>query len=118
MVFYAIDCDSKMPKRKGRARLLISSKLTLESGYIQEIKIWETLPSTKYPDGIRYRLALVNLASREIAVLYDNHWPKGDHVHVGKTETPYRFESVEQLLQDFFGQVEQVEGTNDENKEN
>jgi hypothetical protein len=45
----------------------------------------------------------------EVALLYDNHWPKRDHVREGTKERPYRFVSVEELLKDFFVHVEKIE---------
>lgn len=98
-----------MAKKEGRAQHLIFSKLILESGYIQEINIWGMTPSQRYPDGIRYRLVLANPDTGQVALLYDNHWPKGHHFHLGKTETPYHFASVEQLLEDFLRHVARIE---------
>jgi hypothetical protein len=98
-----------MPKKRARGRLLISSRLVLESSYIQEIKIWEIPRSHRYPEGIRYRLVLVNPTTGQVALLYDNHWPKRDHVHEWTEERPYRFVSVEELLKDFFANVEEIE---------
>lgn len=92
-----------------RARLLIASKLTLSSGHIEEVKIWSVPVSKSYPEGIRFRLVLVDRRTGEIALLYDNHPPKGPHVHAGGTETRYRFKSVEQLLKDFLEHVSRVE---------
>ena len=95
--------------KKTRARLLLSSKLTLESGYVQEITVWEMPASAKYPGQVRYRLALADPHTGCLALLYDNHWPKGHHVHFGEAETPYRFISVERLLHDFLKQVRVAE---------
>jgi len=96
--------------RRSRARLLISSKLTLNSGFVQEIKVWEMPASARYPDRVRYRLALADPNTGYAALLFDNHWPKGHHVHLGKAEAPYRFTSVQRLLRDFMRQVRMVEG--------
>lgn len=98
----------ELPKRP-RARLLIASKLTLGSGYIEEAKIWSVPVSERYPDGIRFRLVLVDRNTGEIALLYDNHWPKGPHIHEGGVEFRYRFRSVERLLNDFLEHVSRIE---------
>jgi hypothetical protein len=37
---------------------------------------------------------------------YDNETGKGDHRHIGKKETPYRFSTPEKLLEDFWNDVE------------
>lgn len=98
-------------KGQTRASLLVATKLTLASGYIEEVKIWRVPVSEKYPEGIRYRMALVQGRTGHIALLYDNHWPKGPHVHAGRAETRYRFRSVERLLKDFQGHVAGIEET-------
>lgn len=98
-----------MGEKRTRARLLISSKLTLTSGLIQEIRIWAVRSSSKYPDGTRYRLVLVDPEMQKVLLLYDNHWPKGHHVHEGGIERAYEFTSVERLLLDFFAGVRKLE---------
>lgn len=40
---------------------------------------------------------------------YDNEAGKGDHRHVGEIETPYRFSSLDQLIDDFWQDVEQMQ---------
>jgi len=92
-----------------RARLLIATKLTLGSGYIEEVKVWSVPATERYPEGIRFRLVLVDRRTGDLALLYDNHWPKGPHVHAGGVETRYRFKSVEQLLKDFQEHVARIE---------
>ncbi len=92
-----------------RARLLIATKLTLSSGYIEEVKVWSVPVAERYPEGVRFRLVLVDRRTGDIALLYDNHWPKGPHVHAGGTETRYHFKSVERLLKDFAGHVARIE---------
>lgn len=98
-----------MGVKQTRARLLIATKLTLGSGYIEEVKVWRVPVSERYPEGIRFRLVLVDRRTGDIALLYDNHWPKGAHVHAGGAETRYRFKSVEQLLNDFQEHVGRIE---------
>jgi hypothetical protein len=51
----------------------------------------------------------VDRSTGDIALLYDNHWPKEPHVHAGGTEIRYRFRSVEQLLKDFQEHVARIE---------
>jgi hypothetical protein len=43
-------------------------------------------------------------------VRYDNETGKGDHRHVGDREEPYRFVSVERLVEDFLGDVARARG--------
>lgn len=100
-----------MGEKQANAKLLISSKLTLDSGYIQEIRLWKVQSSPKYPDGVRYRLVLVDPRVERVLILYDNHWPKGHHVHVSGIERAYAFTSIEQLLRNFFDRVKEFERT-------
>lgn len=39
---------------------------------------------------------------------YDSERGKGDHKHIGKVETPYKFTTGEQLVADFLADVEGV----------
>mgnify|MGYP001558690658 CR=1 len=48
-----------MAKSK-RGILVFREKLTLPSGKLREAVIWKVPRSEKYPDGVRYRLALVD----------------------------------------------------------
>ena len=54
----------------------------------------------------RYRLALV--VDGKCVLRYDNEPGKGDHRHIGDAEERYRFKSAEQLLADFWADVEEV----------
>lgn len=51
----------------------------------------------------KYRLALV--ADGNCVLRYDNEAGKGDHMHIGDRQLPYRFLSVDALLVDFGEQV-------------
>jgi hypothetical protein len=44
------------------------------------------------------------------AVGYDNERGKGDHRHFRGIETDYRFTSVEQLIDDFWSDVQTLRG--------
>lgn len=39
--------------------------------------------------------------AKKPSVLFDNHYPKGHHKHIGDHEMPYTFVSPEKLLEDF-----------------
>lgn len=52
----------------------------------------------------KYRLAFV---VDEVCVLrFDNETSKGDHKHIAEVEEPYFFSSLEQLITDFWDEVE------------
>ena len=42
----------------------------------------------------------------QCVVRYDNETGKGDHRHLGEVERPYRFTTPEQLVADFFSEIE------------
>ena len=52
---------------------------------------------------LKYALALV--VDGACVLRFDNEAGKGDHMHEGDTETPYRFTSAAQLLADFWQEV-------------
>lgn len=70
-------------------------------GYIMEVKIYKVPASKKTPLGYRFRCFMVDAASGEEIVGYDNHWPKGPHRHFRGKEEPYRFKNFQALLDDF-----------------
>ncbi len=83
-----------------KARSLLDRRLTLTPTAFAELILWELpAPVSGSTHGYKYRLALV--ASGICVLRYDNEAGKGDHVHVGAEERPYRFEGVDRLLADF-----------------
>lgn len=86
----------------GRAKLILKEKLTVRHGLLRVATIWRIPKSDRYPDGIRYRLALVDVLEGKVLTLFDNHYPKGHHQHlVGGVQVPYAFESIEKLVLDY-----------------
>lgn len=65
-----------------------------------EMVLWALpAPSPERPHGLKYRLFCGKGA--DCVVRYDNETGKGDHRHYGAVEAPYRFESVDVLIEDF-----------------
>lgn len=96
-----------MSPAPGKAKLVFREKPTLASGRLQDVVIWKVPVSDSYPEGVRYRLALVDPFTGEIWVLFDNHHPKGHHRHYRDgREVTYPFKSVEKLVNDFLVAVE------------
>ena len=58
------------------------------------------------PHGIKYRLFYGRDGQRLVG--YDNERGKGDHKHIGDQECVYQFESVEQLVTDFWHDIEKL----------
>lgn len=101
-----------------RAKLVLHRKLITDSGLLIERKIWSLTKSNRYGHGIKYRLVLADPIAKTVLVLYDNHWPKGPHVHWGDKERTYEFVGLEQLLRDFAEEVRVEEVRYNENKKN
>jgi Family of unknown function (DUF6516) len=88
------------------ARLLLRERRIVAENQFAEIVIWELpRPLAGSRHQFKYRLAFV---VDEVCVLrFDNETGKGDHKHIGTTEVPYRFATLDQLIADFWDEVEQ-----------
>ncbi len=87
-----------------KARLIHRWKDVTADGDIIEMVIWQLpdpLPPTRH--GFKYRLVYIVDGKRVIG--FDNERGKGDHRHIGDQELPYRFESIERLIEDFIEAV-------------
>jgi hypothetical protein len=96
--------------------LVIHQKLTSPKGLLREVSIWRKPKSARYPEGVRYRLVLVEPRTGNVLLLFDNHWPKGHHVHVGQREENFEFRSIPDLIQEFRERSEQEEKKYHESK--
>lgn len=72
---------------------------------IVEIAIWR-VPVPVTPCQHHYKYRLVYVADGVRVVGYDNERGKGDHRHLGAVESPYQFVNIENLLVDFWQDVE------------
>lgn len=89
-----------------KATLIAHSKEVRDDGSIVEVVIW-SLPEPLPPSEHRYKYRLYYGLAGQDRVRYDNERGKGDHRHVNGQELSYRFESVDQLLDDFERDIEQ-----------
>ena|ERR1700683_5323015 len=87
-----------------RARLILRRKWTDERGNLYEIVMWQVDRSSRYPEGVRCRLAFIRAGNPEPALLYDNHHPKGHHRHFGANQEAYTFTTARRLIEDFLKQ--------------
>jgi len=72
-----------------------------------ELVVWRVpVPVRSSKHEFRYRLALV--VDGECVLRYDNEAGKGDHRHVRDKEQEYGFKNAEQLLADFWSDVEEM----------
>jgi Family of unknown function (DUF6516) len=88
---------------------LVFLKRRNADGTIVEIKIWK-LPevTAERPHGLKYSLFYGRSGERIVG--YDNETGKGDHRHYRELEIPYGFESMEQLMKDFFADIAKERG--------
>lgn len=78
--------------------------LLAEDAFV-EIVIWRVPQALRGSSHVfKYRLALV--VAGECVLRYDNEAGKGDHRHVGDIESTYSFVSYENLLTDFWAEVD------------
>lgn len=92
--------------KMAKARLVLHTRYIDEVGGLIEMKVYEVPHAPEAPHGFKYSLAYVRNGRRVLG--YDNHERKGDHRHVGRLTTPYRFVSVDQLIEDFLEDVTTV----------
>lgn len=93
-----------------------------EDGYWLKIEAWEVKPSNDIPHGIRYSLTLHAPSGKRILGFDNAHAmkPKGKkfagqrlpfdhkHRHASDIGVPYEFKDAQQLLTDFFTEVDSV----------
>ncbi len=89
-----------------KAELLIRDRIDLDDATFVELVVWKLpKPLAGSPHEFKYRLALIH---ENVCVMrYDNEAGKGDHKHLGETETDYTFSDLDRLQADFWIDVEQ-----------
>jgi len=92
-----------------KAELLYYRRMNYDDGAIVEMVLWR-VPAPLPPSihGLKYSLFYGRPGVRGVG--YDNERGKGDHRHFQGTETAYKFESVEQLMADFWIDVQRLRG--------
>ncbi|WP_029134623.1 DUF6516 family protein [Sedimenticola selenatireducens] len=101
-----------------KAELLFKDKYVYRDGAIREMVIWRLpAPDAERPHGLKYRLYYGQPG--QCLVRYDNEQGKGDHRHYrdgegNEREEAYSWVSVQQLMVDFKGDIEQLRGNQDD----
>ena len=96
-----------MKSSRNKAALIYQSKVHLihkktEEVAIAEIKIWEIPVSHYFPEGIKYSLFLVWKDKGEVILGFDNHKPKGPHIHRDDVEILHIFKGADALVEEFW----------------
>jgi hypothetical protein len=87
------------------AELLLQERYVLDEHSFVEIVVWRVPVALRGSvHGLKYRLAYV--VGGGCLVRYDNEAGKGDHRHDRGREEPYRFVSIDDLLADFWADVD------------
>jgi len=88
-----------------RARLLLRERRIVNESCFAEMVIWQLprpVPGSRH--GFKYRLAFV--VDGVCVLRFDNEAGKGDHKHAGEREVPYAFKDLDQLVTDFWNEIE------------
>ena len=72
---------------------------------IFEVAVWKVPLSLAYPEGIKYRAWLSEEGKTNFG--FDNHKPKGPHLHIGEREVGYVFRGVAALKRDAIAMIHQ-----------
>lgn len=86
------------------AQLITRFKNVDPDGSILELVVWR-VPKPVPPAKHAYKYRAVYVVNGERVVGFDNERGKGDHCHLDGKERPYRFTTVEQLVEDFIAAV-------------
>jgi len=88
-----------------KASLLLDERHVIAEDAFVEVVVWSlSAPLAGSPHGFKFRLALV--VKGDCVLRFDNEASKGDHKHIGRKEIPYLFNTLEDLLADFWSEVD------------
>ncbi len=73
---------------------------------IFEVAIFKISTSIYYPEGIKYRAWLSENGKTIFG--FDNHKPKGPHLHIGEIEIGYVFRGIKVLREDALAMIEKA----------
>lgn len=87
------------------AELLLHERHALDADSFVELKVWR-VPERVLGSPHSFKYALAYVVRSECVLRYDNEASKGDHKHIGTAEVAYQFTTPEQLLADFWADVD------------
>ncbi len=88
-----------------KAALITRFRNAFADGSLVEAVVWR-VPVPVGPSQHAYKYRLSYVVDDQRVVGFDNERGKGDHCHIGSAERPYRFVSVDRLIDDFLLEVE------------
>lgn len=92
-----------MPK----AEKLLDIRNVFADGSLLVVRVWRVAEQVP-PSAHRFKYAFFYGRPGLRLVLFDNERGKGDHKHIREVETPYVFESIERLTEDFLAAVRAI----------
>lgn len=88
-----------------KAQKLTEHKSVETDGSIIQFVVWQVpTPVPPASHGFKYRLVYIQKGERVVG--FDNERGKGDHMHLDGKEYPYKFTTLDQLIEDFLFEVE------------
>ena len=87
------------------AQLMLKDRRVVSEDTFVDMVVWRLpfpLPGSRH--RFKYRLALV--VNDRCALRYDNEQGKGDHKHIGDYEMPFVFTTIQDLLNNFWHDVD------------
>jgi len=88
-----------------KATLLLRERHILDEHSFVEMVIWE-LPRVLPGSAHRFKYRMAYVVDGACVLRYDNEAGKGDHRHIDQVETAYSFSTLDQLVDDFWQDVE------------
>jgi hypothetical protein len=93
-----------------KAGLITRFKSVAEDGGVMELVVWRVprpVPPTEH--GYEYRAGYAVDGVRVVG--FDNERGKGDHCHLHGRELPYKFTTIDALVEDFIAAVDAARRT-------
>lgn len=88
-----------------KAELLLRERHQLDSKSFVEMRVWR-VPRSVRASGHEFKYSLAYVVESECVLRYDNEAGKGDHIHWADEDRFYNFTTPEQLLADFWLDVD------------
>ena len=87
------------------ADMLLRERIEVDDISFVELVVWR-LPRAVLGSAHPFKYRLAYVVDGVCVLRYDNETGKGDHRHLGEVEMAYRFTTIEQLIDDFWQDVE------------
>jgi len=88
-----------------KAKLLLHERQQVKTAAFVELKVWQ-VPSPVKGSKHQFKYSLAYIVEGTCVLRYDNEAGKGDHKHISGSEADYTFSTAEQLLKDFWIDVD------------